>query len=853
MAIHRVEHFLNRGVLKVSASDTFGSLDDLLRVFRLPREAVVYYKPQGGEAIRGGVQCPGGLPAHLWWPVPSPQWTIGQQRPDRWYNIFEGDTITEFRNDKPGHYRDVLAESQGTGTYRIVFKRTKCPAPQFGTFQFVGVYELDVDATLVSRKAVWRRNTEIDEFPIDINVPTEQITLNEQQQAFVDLPSDKNIRLLAPAGSGKTQTLLYRCKKLLTENPGQRVLLVTFTKKACEELKSRLIKDTELSGLYSKIKVSTLNSFGNEIVCRMDDRARLIEEKDFASYFNRIFSLNECSEVFQRNFGKAKWREQNAKALVRMVDRFKSLGFDHEQLNTPQLFAEYWAGLVKLGAVDLLEQYIEELRGMNLVPERGNEEEQHAALYENFWLFCQSVIRKMRNDGLYTLEDQKYWGWLIIRKLVNTKGNVCYNHIMVDEFQDINPLDLNFIKVLRDRYVATVTVVGDDDQAIFEWRGAIPEYILHPEVYLGGEFITQILEINYRSPRNIVAVAKRLIDFNQNRVRKEMRTHQDIEAEVVRCITSNIGTVMEAIIADAMKNDYKSLVVIARKRSHLIAPQMQLLMRHVPFVASGDINLFLSSAFTSLSHMLQLKDSMAKGQLVEHDQISVAMTDVLALIAEKPFSEERRAVIQMYFAASDFVDLNSAIACVNSMPNDVVGDAFAPAMATNTLARFFAATDVSGTIHEIGESFSGLKKDFTRADEDIFLSDPPFEELERLAVDYGEDFGRFKADIDQSVQKRGIVLFPDEDGTTSYMNGQFPKIELTTALRTKGGQFDVVYILHANEDTWPIKHARTNAQLEAERRLFYVAITRTKKKLAFVIDEDNPPSPYLRDLNMGGA
>ena len=218
MAIHSVEHFLNLGVLKESASDTFGSLDDLLRVFRLPREAVVYCRPKGGEAIKGGVQCPGGVQAHLWWPVPSPQWEIEQQRPDRWYNIFDGDTITEFRNDRPDHYRNVLAESQGTGAYRIVFRRTKCPAPQFGTFQFIGIYELDVDATLESRKAVWRRNTEIDEYPINIHVPMEQIALNEQQQAFVDLPSDKNIRLLAPAGSGKTQTLLYRCKKLCHDN-----------------------------------------------------------------------------------------------------------------------------------------------------------------------------------------------------------------------------------------------------------------------------------------------------------------------------------------------------------------------------------------------------------------------------------------------------------------------------------------------------------------------------------------------------------------------------------------------------------------------------------------------------------
>ncbi len=848
MAIHDAEYYLNRGSLKVSAEDTFASLDDLLKVFGLVRAMVEYRKDDGTKGIQGGAPIPGFEHARLWWPFAATPQLLGQNRRRWWYNIFEdgGDTITEFNNNEPECYRERLDECRSPESYRIVFRRN--PGERY---LFIGIYKLDVARTIDLKKAVWRRNTEIGEIAIGksvSNLQRPQIELNEQQKAFVGLPSGMNIRLLAPAGSGKTQTLLFRCKKLLDDNPNQRILLVTFTRKACEELKARLIRDLALNRYYSKIEISTLNSFGNLIVRRLHKgELKFIEESDFGSRFlRRVVSAKGCSKLFQKKLGSANWVEKNAKALLKMVDCFKSLGFDHELINTAQAFIDYWSSLVNLGAGDLLWQWLDDFQSMELVPEKGDFSARMTALYENFWLFCQSTIRKMWHEGLYTLEDQKYWGWRLIKDMSKTNAGVRYNHIMVDEFQDINPLDLNFIEALRDRYDATMTIVGDDDQAIFEWRGAIPEYILHPEKHFERDFVTQILETNYRSPRNIVAMAKNLIGNNKNRVKKEMSANQQIDAEVVRLDTSKLQEVVEAITQDAQNNRYKSIAVMTRKRSHLLAVQMQLVLTHIPFVASGDINLFMSSAFKSLSDMLQLKDKIAKGQLVDRRAIEVALGDVLALLADKPLSEERRKEIQKYLSRANLATLEDIVPCVADMPNDVVGNDLSPAAAVNALARFLAAASVSETIHVIGEYFSGLKRDFSRADEDIFFADPPFDELERLAASYEEDFDLFRTDVEQAVQKKGIVKFPNANN--DYMNGEFPKIELTTALRTKGGQFDVVYVLHANKDTWPIKHAKTDAQLEAERRLFYVSITRTQQKLVFVVDKNDPETPYLGEL-----
>src|SRR5690606_24245469 len=109
----------------------------------------------------------------------------------------------------------------------------------------------------------------------------------------------------------------------------------------------------------------------------------------------------------------------------------------------------------------------------------------------------------------FTFEDQKYYAYLDERQKVEEAGKPLagiakYDHVIVDEFQDINPLDLNLVKCIVDRHRATITLVGDDDQAIFEWRGTTPAYILEPDRFFAGKFQTFTLQTNYRSPANIV-------------------------------------------------------------------------------------------------------------------------------------------------------------------------------------------------------------------------------------------------------------------------------------------------------------------------------------------------------------
>ncbi|MBS7539849.1 UvrD-helicase domain-containing protein [Ancylobacter lacus] len=112
------------------------------------------------------------------------------------------------------------------------------------------------------------------------------------------------------------------------------------------------------------------------------------------------------------------------------------------------------------------------------------------------------------------------------------EGPARITHILVDEFQDINPLDLALILKVAELHRSALILVGDDDQAIFEWRGSAPEFILAPERHLGRAFSTYVLEKNYRCPRNIVVKSARRIAHNRHRVEKAMHPVSTVDAQI---------------------------------------------------------------------------------------------------------------------------------------------------------------------------------------------------------------------------------------------------------------------------------------------------------------------------------
>lgn len=229
-------------------------------------------------------------------------------------------------------------------------------------------------------------------------------SLDASQKAFVEAPEGDNIRLLAPAGCGKTLCLLHRCKHLksLTDTRRTHFLVVMFTRAAKEELSERLNNRPEFSDLKGLVKITTLNSWGWEHIRKMDsvDNPKLVTN----NWDKRDLVCNSLKPVWkEHNKVKqaiTKGRRRNAlpKELIRVVDGFKSLGFDHSHHSSFVEFQKHIDELYKQNLERKFQEYLNILRKFEILSRdiNGNVYSERAYklsnlekqdIYDSFFLF----------------------------------------------------------------------------------------------------------------------------------------------------------------------------------------------------------------------------------------------------------------------------------------------------------------------------------------------------------------------------------------------------------------------------------------------------------------------------------
>lgn len=692
--------------------------------------------------------------------------------------------------------------------------------------------------------------------------------LDNSQMKFVESEAE-NIRLLAPAGSGKTLTLLYRCKHLLDQNPQQRILVFTFTRVARSELRTRLARSKELAKYADRIKISTLNSYGQSILNERPIAPMLLTKKmEKKGAFRRLLREGAGHSATIREKGQdRKWVNRYDCAVMNAIDVFKSLGFDHVAINDKESFKEYVARLEEDGIGEKVMAMVDELAEMGFVSEvTGGREKRLDETFNRFFKFYRFVCRRMEACGEFTLEDQKYWGWRMTKDAEKVTGAARYQHIMVDEFQDINPIDLMFVNALRKRHGATLTIVGDDDQAIYEWRGATPLYILNPDQAFGLEegeprFETFTLGTNYRSPKNVVELAQKLIGHNRNRVPKEMKAAREEDAAICIAEESDYDAIASRIEKDLAADGIGKVAVVSRKRSHLLPYQIIFANKGIDFFAAEDLNVFLGDSFADLREVVDFKRMQQDGGMCDPYHLEKAFTSLVNRIRLYPLSKKDENLFADYMRRGNCQSIEDALTHLREMPAGELQRRVGVQNACEVIRLFWESQTVRGMLECIATRFDGMQKDYRRVDDDIFFADPPFGELAAFAARYGKDFGWFGEDIERATQTLARIAYVEDDRDPEA--DELPKggpnaavdsrLHLMTALRTKGKKFDSVYVLHANKDVWPHKKAVSEARMESERRLFYVAVTRAQKKLTFVVDNLMPsdcPSPYLAEMGL---
>ena len=279
------------------------------------------------------------------------------------------------------------------------------------------------------------------------------------------------------------------------------------------------------------------------------------------------------------------------------------------------------------------------------------------------------------------------------------------------------------------------------------------------------------------------------------------------------------------------------IAIIGRKRSQIIPYQIHFASRNIPFCAAEDLQIFLSKAFENLLELLQIKTKANEDE--QDTQRIIDKVQVLCNFVNRyPFGKQKKEALEKYLKErSNFQTVSTAIDVLYSYDQNIC----------SSLRKFIDADTVSNALEKLSDNFKGLKYDFGKAEDDIFYADPPFTHLIEYACSYGRDYRRFENDIKTAKEKLAYIP-PIEDNEDAEQSWRQP-LHLMTATRAKGKEFHTVVLLDVNDSIWPSKYAETRHEKEEERRLFYVAFTRAKKRVIMLL-KGTDQSPYIEELRL---
>ena len=691
---------------------------------------------------------------------------------------------------------------------------------------------------------------------------TLNVSLDQSQLAFCK-SEEANIRLLAPAGCGKTTSLLHRCLELTQQSERKpRFLIVTFTRGAAAELKHRLVNEPEFAPMRGQVTIETLNAWGWNRIRNSDliKSAKLLKNNDDLYFAMRnqlrpVWAGNEYVEPVASKVGEGPRR------LMQVMDNLKSLGFVHTKDTNRQLFDQRLEDLTSIGLSWRIQEQFDLLTDLGVLSPSSSGDGEGAStsrrqFYDRFFIFWRNATARLLEEATFTFEDQKYWNYLNMaghlpggRVQREVTGAARYDHVLVDEFQDINPLDLALVKSITFRHNATLTIVGDDDQAIFEWRGATPQYILDPQRYFGISFSDHQLGINYRSPENIVDLGQRLIGHNKNRVNKLVKATEGAKRADVRVQwTDGISHCLEVVtgLVDSTPDSGK-VALIGRLRRQLIPYEIHFASEGAPFKVAADLDVLGSKAMDDLGALLEVWQRAKLPQ-----RAAKATEDAIAICdnaRRRPMSRVNREDINRYLLGRSPRTVADAIGFLATYDGPkLTGKSHIQLYEIGS--SFLNARDASTAIRVMEDEFDGLQFDRERAEDDIFFTDPPLLQLADIVESEGWDVEGLIDRIERAKhQVREMRALDDRDMDDHILAAFERPLHLMTATRAKGKEFDTVVILEPMEGIWPHNRAKSEREIEAERRLFYVAFTRARRRVVLLaIRGSEPLSRFVHEL-----
>nr|MBP8066866.1 UvrD-helicase domain-containing protein [Flavobacterium sp.] len=638
--------------------------------------------------------------------------------------------------------------------------------------------------------------------------------LNEAQRAPV-LQKDGPMIVIAGAGSGKTRVLTVRIANLIHQNVDAfNILALTFTNKAAREMKKRI---TDIVGAEAKnLWMGT-----------------------FHSVFAKILRIEADKLGYPSNF-----TIYDAQDSVRLIGQIiKEMQLDKDIYKPKQVFSRissYKNSLITVKAYFNNPELIE-ADAMSKKPRMGE-------IYQNY-------VERCFKSGAMDFDDLL----LKTNELLNRFPDVLakyqdrFRYILVDEYQDTNHSQYLIVRALSDRF-QNICVVGDDAQSIYAFRGANINNILNFQKDYDN-VQTYRLEQNYRSTKNIVEAANTIIDKNKVKLDKVVWTANDFgpKIKIHRSITDGeegrfvASTIFEQKMQHQMHNG--QFAILYRTNAQSRAMEDALRKRDIPYRIYGGLSFYQRKEIKDVLCYLRLvinpKDEEALVRVINYPARGIGDTTVEKLTVAA--NHYKRSIFEV-MEHIDKIDLKLNAGTKNKLQDFVTMIKSFQIINENQDAFFLTdhVTKKTGLIQE-------LKKDGTP--EGIAR----IENIEEL-LNGIKDFTEGQKEVDGARGSlaeflEDVALATDLDNDT----GDDDRVALMTIHLAKGLEFPTVFIVGMEEDLFPSAMSmNTRSELEEERRLFYVALTRAEHQAYLTYAQsryrwgklvDSEPSRFIEEID----
>lgn len=646
--------------------------------------------------------------------------------------------------------------------------------------------------------------------------------LTEQQQAIVE-HNYGPARVFAVAGAGKTTAMVHRISRLVRESifSPQKILATSFSRASVSDIENEL----KQWAYCCDVKTRTLHQVGNYVIKLAIKRGYLSgsgnAELDPETAKGRI--LNQAlSEARKLNVNyKHQLDNIDQEDFLSYVSKWKgNLSYANlEQAELPSLFRQ-------------VARQAEAPTGFKW----------YLDLYQ---LFEQIRLQK----AWITFDDMLMTGWELLVKhpdlLQQVRTHV--ECVIVDEFQDVNLAQFEMLDLISAGH-RNYMVIGDDDQTIYEWRGASTRFILeefnsryHPQAYLIND--------NFRCKASQLVLANEVIKHNRQRAPKHLSLTQGFDGStVVHCRDSleQIGCSVVSGIKEALNAGIKPADIAVLVRVHAQTPYIEqfLIKERIPY---GGSNL---KPFYERPEIVDLL-SFCRLAKVELD-LSTSKLHSSNLIQEfKQAWDEAKTIPPIRYLTKDLKQkIHDAVVLNKSRLSEVLLNIKTEIHNSDNANKIEKLADWLVTSTHDNSAAQALKQlDYYLGYQQYLKHKSGFAETgesKAANVEAFIDYAKDKGDIFEFMQHIEEIAFERLSQEKKNKNNE---IKLTTIHQSKGLEWQIVFVPNCNQGVIPFGKTGLQERIEEERRLFYVAITRSKRELHLYFLKNKEISQFLQEAN----